>query len=136
MKITISGSLAFAQEILTLQKQLQDLWHTVLVPLETDTFTEGRSNDRHHEPEFAREGMHQHYNNVASSDAIVVANFDKNDIKWYIGGATLVEMGIACYLGKKIFILHPIPSAQELRYIQEVELMQPIIINNDLSLIK
>jgi hypothetical protein len=45
-------------------------------------------------------------------------------------------MGIACYLKKKIFILNPIPSAEEIRYVQEIKLMQPIILNGDLSLIQ
>jgi hypothetical protein len=64
-----------------LEKQLQALGHVPVLPLEAETFTAGRSNDRHHEPEFAREGMLGHYDNIAQSDAILVANFEKNGIK-------------------------------------------------------
>lgn len=136
MKISICWSLAFAKEILEIEKKLQEAGHAVLVPLEAETFLTGRSNDRSHEPEFARQWMLGHYDNIAQSDAILVTNFDKNTIKGYIGWATLLEMGIACYLRKKIFILNDIPSEEAIRYVQEIKLMKPIIIHNDLTLIQ
>lgn len=136
MKIALCGSLAFAKEIMDAEKKLQEHGHTTIVPLEAETFTTGRSNDWHHEPDFARQGMLGHYDNIAQSDGILVVNIEKNNIKGYIGWATLLEMGIACYLKKKIFILNPIPSAEEIRYVQEIKLMQPIILNGDLSLIQ
>ena len=44
-----------------------------------------------------------------------------------------MEMGVAFYLHKKIFLLNPIP---EISYREEILGMKPIIINGDLSLIK
>ena len=131
MKITICGSLKFAKEILSIKEQLESLWHEVLVPLETETFAANMANnDWSHE---AREGMLAHYDNIAYGDAILVTNYDKGGIAGYIWWATLVDMWVACYLRKKIFILNDIPSAEEIKYMQEVKLMEPIIINNDLS---
>jgi hypothetical protein len=80
--------------------------------------------------------MLAHYDNIAYSDAILVTNFDKGWIVGYIGWATLVDMWVACYLRKKIFILNDIPSEEAIRYVQEIKLMNPIIINNNLSLIQ
>jgi hypothetical protein len=77
-----------------------------------------------------------HYDNISKSDAILVTNFEKNGIKWYVGGATLIEMWVACHHRKKIFVLHPLPHHDEVRYMQEINLMEPIVINNDLTLIK
>jgi len=137
MKITICGSLQFAKEILEIEKTLQNMGHETLIPLWTEQFINWLSNNRNEWSfDFARAWMLGHYDNISKSDAIVVANFDKNGIKWYIGWAVLIEMWVACHLKKKIFVLHDIPSADEIRYIQEVTLMQPTIINNDLSLIK
>jgi hypothetical protein len=136
MKITISGSLFFAKEIVELQKKLQKLWHTVYIPSDTEAFLTWAVNDRSHQIELARKWMFDHYNNVTRSDGILVANFEKKNIKGYIWWAVLVEMGIATYLGKKIFILNDIPDEKEIRYVQEIQLMLPIIINGDLTKIQ
>lgn len=138
MRITICGSLQFASKILEIEQQLIALGHEPIVPLETEKFLAWwLPNDRSTwSSEFARAGMLGHYENISNSDAIVVANFEKNGIKWYIGGAVLIEMWVACHLKKKIFVLHNLPSHNEVRYVQEINLMSPVIINNDLSLIK
>jgi hypothetical protein len=65
-----------------------------------------------------------------SAEAILVLNCDKNNILGYIGGNTLMEMGIAFFLKKKIFLLNPVP---ELSYQEEILAMKPIIINGDLG---
>ena len=70
---------------------------------------------------------------VETNDAVLVLNFDKNGQKNYIGGATFLEIFRAFDLGKKIFLLNPIPDN-----ILKDELigMNPTIINGDLSRIK
>lgn len=70
---------------------------------------------------------------VESNDAVLILNFEKNNIKNYVGGATFLEIYQAFMLGKKIFLYNPIPEgilADELRG------FGPIIINGDLSQIK
>lgn len=136
MIITISWSLFFAKELLDLQKKLEELWHTVYVPSDTEEFLTWAVNDRSHQVDVARKWMFDHYNNVAKSDGILVANFEKKNIQGYIWWAVLVEMGIACYLEKKIFILNDLPDEKEVRYVQEINLMLPTIINCDLSKIQ
>ena len=134
MKITICGSLKFAKDILSIKKQLEDFGHEVRVPLETEAFAaENTNNDWQRD---ARQGMLDHYDNIAYSDAVLVTNFDKNWTVGYIWWATLVDMGIACYLRKKIFILNPVPKQEEIRYVQEINLMLPIILNWNLSKIQ
>jgi len=85
MKITICGSLAFAEKILEIEKELQALGHSTLIPLDTHVFlNEGAVNDWTGQPDFGREGMLGHYENIAISDAILVVNFDKNGVKGYV----------------------------------------------------
>lgn len=74
-----------------------------------------------------------HYNEIAKSDAILVLNFDKNGIKNYIGGNTLMELGFAHVLNKKIFPLNPIPK---MPYSDEIEAVRPIVLDGDLAKIK
>ncbi len=47
---------------------------------------------------------------IEANDAVLVLNFDKGDMKNYIGGATFLEMYDAYRLGKKIFLYNPVPE--------------------------
>ena len=62
---------------------------------------------------------------------MLVLNYDKNDVKNYIGGNALMEIGFAYVLNKKIFLLNPIPDIPY--YKTEIESVRPIIINGDLG---
>ena len=62
----------------------------------------------------------------------LVLNFEKNGVKNYIGGNTLMEIGFAYVHYKKIFLFNPIP---DMHYKDELKAMEPIIINRKLSLI-
>ena len=59
---------------------------------------------------------------------------DKNNIQYYIGGNTLMEIGFAHVLNQKIFLYNPIPEIPY--YKSEIEAVKPIIINGDLKQIK
>ena len=147
MKITICGSIAFYNEMEVVKVKLEKMGHEVklppshikddsgeLIPIKqyysirkaTDT-TEGWIWDR------KADAMRWHFDKVAWSDAILVLNYDKNGIKNYIGGNTLLEMGLAFYLKKQIYLYFPIP---EVAYKEEILGMKPVVINEDLSKIK
>lgn len=50
----------------------------------------------------------------------------------YVGGNTFLEMGFAHVLGKPIFMQFPIP---DMGYRDEMEAMNPRVINGDLAAI-
>ena len=75
----------------------------------------------------------EHFNSIAKSDAILVLNYERNGIKGYIGGAVLMEMGVAQHLNKKIFLLYSPPKIEDLRYSLEIQLTKPIILHGNLS---
>ncbi len=58
----------------------------------------------------------------------------KNGVLNYVGANTLLEMGLAFYLKKPIFLLNPIPEG--VGYVEEMKGLHPIVINGDLKLIK
>ena len=72
-----------------------------------------------------------HLKKVVASDAILVINHEKNGIAGYIGGNTLLEMGIAFHLKKPIYILNAI--GDNLAFKEEVFAIQPKFINGDLT---
>ena len=77
--------------------------------------------------------INNHYEKINWCDVILVVNHEKRGITGYIGGNTLIEIGVAFYLKKKIFILNPVSS--ELSYKQEIMGMRPVMLNGNLLLI-
>ena len=66
--------------------------------------------------------------NVELADALLILNYTHRDIKNYVGGNSFVEMCIAFYLKKPIFLLNNIP--ENMPYTEEIKAFYPIIINS------
>src|SRR5262245_13870114 len=54
--------------------------------------------------------MREHFPKIEQGDAILVVNDEKHGVKNYIGGNVLMEMTLAFYLHKPIFILNDVPN--------------------------
>lgn len=78
--------------------------------------------------------MRRHFHEIERADAILVVNECKKGIDGYIGGNVLMEMGIAFYLGKRIFLWNA-PSKKSPLY-EEIIGVLPVFINGDLDKIK
>jgi len=136
MTITICGSLTFFPELSKLQKQLEDKGHKVLVPksldlLKSGTFKKPETVKDRLKDEATHDFIREHFRKIEKADAVLVANYEKKGIKGYVGGNTLIEMGIAFYLGKKIYLLYPIPDMEYCAL--EIHAMRPIILKGDLN---
>jgi hypothetical protein len=137
MKIGIIGSMQFTDKMLEVREKLRALGHDAFITDLHQTMI-GKNDD-----EIEKIKLHQKYNMDAirafwrmmqGADAVLILNLDKNGIKNYIGGNTLMEIGFAHVLNQKIFLLNPIP---EMPYCKsEIEAMKPIIINGDLIKIR
>jgi len=146
MKMTLCGSIAFFDQMLDAKKQLEALGHEVKLPPTEVPDEDGNlipvakyyelrktvTDDTSWIWERKEEAMRNHFDKVAWSDAILVCNYDKKGISGYIGANTLLEMGLAMYLRKPIYLLNQIP---EIDYKEEILGMRPIVINQDLDLI-
>ena len=147
MKITICGSAGFAEEMDALAGQLKKLGHKVKsLPLEfvdgdgkrwlTKDYHKFKKTRPFNDPSFLKnhsQRIHDHFDKVVWSEAILVANYDKNGVANYIGPNTLIEMGLAFHLGKPIFLLNPIP---DVHWKEEIVGMRPNVINRDLRQLK
>jgi hypothetical protein len=67
---------------------------------------------------------------IRDNEAVLVLNFDKDDMKNYIGGATFLEMYDAFRLGKKIFMYNDIPEG--ILY-DEIRGFDPIVLGGNLD---
>lgn len=137
MKIMICGSMAFVHDMVKTKKELDRLGHRAFIPegskphLKDKDFVENLSDNL----QFCIDNnvMKRNFDLVASSDAILVLNKKRNNIDGYIGIFALMEMAVAYHLNKKIFLFNDIPHHDEHRWAQEVRIMQPIILNGDLT---
>jgi hypothetical protein len=138
MIITVCGSLTFHKEFRAAQHALELLGHTALVPISLTLIEkEGYKKPVTVEERLVAETRYnfigEHFKKIEASDAILVVNPLKYDIDHYIGGNTFLEMGIAFYLGKKIFILYELPK---MSYELELASMRPIILHGKLDTLK
>ena len=153
MKITICGSIGFYQEMEAMRDKLSQRGHEVKIPelaLEVSEEMGGGKKiyfgayieknggmdafPTNHEIWNLKEGaIRDHYEKIDWADAILVVNHEKRGIQGYIGGNTLIEIGVAFYQKKPIYILNPVSS--ELSYKQEICGMKPVFLNGNLTLI-
>ena len=133
MKIAICASMVFAEKMVQIKGQLEQLGHIVYI----SQFAEGYLG----KPKKEKERLAVHDKNehdairkfwkiIKKSDAILVLNYDRKGISNYIGGNTLMEIGFAHVLGKKIFLINPIPDIEYYR--SEIEAVRPVILKQDL----
>lgn len=140
MKITICGSINFAKEMIRVAKELEKNEHEVQMPASINKYglvdskeADAFKNDREkYIKEIKPELTRGHFNKVLNGDAILVININKKGIKNYIGGATFAEIMLAFHGNKKIYFLNPIPEEPE-TFVDELETVNPIILNGDLS---
>lgn len=144
MKITLCGSIAFYDEMLDVKNQLENLGHEIKLPpfeikdengnmipvKEYYARRKAETDDTSWVWEAKKEAMKMHFEKVEWSDAVLILNYDKNDIANYVGANTLLEMGLAFHLNKRVFLLNDIP---EISYKEEILGMKPEIINRDLT---
>jgi hypothetical protein len=72
-----------------------------------------------------------HLDEVAAGDAILVLNYEKHGQANYIGGNVLMEMALAFYLKKPIYILNDLPTDSIFQ--EEIIGLEPIILRGQLD---
>ncbi len=136
----ICGSTTFAQDMLDIKSELEKFRHEVKVPLgmEPHLIDPSFGDNLEENLKFCIDNdiMRANFNQIKDGDAILVFNKKKNTIEGYIGVSVLMEMAIAHFLHKKIFIMYEIPHFNNHRWAHEVSIMQPKIIKGDLFKIK
>ncbi|HVS58789.1 MAG TPA: hypothetical protein VHD60_03575 [Candidatus Saccharimonadales bacterium] len=125
--ITICSSASFYKQAVELQAQLQKVGYKVIIPSNAELMKKtGDFNVDHYKTWFDDANdyhkktalMRAHFDKVAVGDATLVLNYEKHGVANYIGGNVLMEMALAFYLGKPIFILNEIP--EESPFLEEI----------------
>ncbi len=122
-------------KMLELQKRLEAAGHEVFIPMPIeglDYFQDNGEKRIEAKRTFGLIGVHM--NKVEKSDAILVANYTKGEIENYIGANTFLEIGLAHYRNKKIFMFNPLPDQKYIH--EELVSFNGIILHGDVSKIK
>ena len=130
MKVVICGSMTFSKEMLEIADALKNMGHEPIIPSTVDDCLKDPTLNMNLEFCSVRNVMREHFNKIEDGDAVLVLNYDKNNVKGYIGASSLMEMGLAYHLNKKIFLLNDIPNV---RHGHEIQLMNPVILNGDIK---
>ncbi|HMT00920.1 MAG TPA: hypothetical protein PKC14_01205 [Candidatus Absconditabacterales bacterium] len=144
MKIAVCGSMVFHKEFEELKSQLDSMGHNTHIPELKLGMTDGNISIRDYLATEAKPGedltwlwkkkniaILDHFRIIEDSDCILVANYEKKGIPGYIGVNTMLEMGLATYYGKPIYLLDNVPS--EIDWMDEIYGMMPSVINFDLK---
>lgn len=138
MKITIGGSMTFAKEQIEVAKYLRGKGHEILLTDDIDSYLKDEKIKLNFEQELEISKKYDiirtFFNKIAESDALLVINHDKKNVPGYIGTSVIMEIGLAYYLKKKIYLLKEVDKNQS--YALEIALINPAILNGDLSKIK
>lgn len=132
MTITICGSLKFHEKMLEVQKELEDIGHTIYMPVKAPGVDYwAQDNSLRVKAKKGMELINEHFVKIEKSEAILVVNMTKGDITNYVGANTFLELGFAHYLGRKIYFYNPIPDQPYI--IDELLTIDPVIINGNLT---
>ena len=134
MKIAICASMVFTEKMLEVKNQLKELGHEAHISSFVNEYVGKSEKEKekitiYHKTQ--KDAIRKFYEKIKISDAILVLNYDRRGISNYIGGNTLMEIGFAHVLEKKIFLMNPIPDIEYYR--SEIESVRPVIINGDLT---
>ena len=134
MRIGVIGSMHFTEKMLEARDRLIELGHDAFVTSLAPPFvglSDEAKQQRKIEDQMERGAIREFWDLMQGADAVLVINLDRNGIKNYIGGNTLMEIGFAHVLQQKVFLLHPIPDIPF--YKPEIEAVRPVILDGDLS---
>jgi hypothetical protein len=136
MKIGIIGSMQHTERMIEVRDILQSMGHNAFLTNFAKDFV-GKTDEEKEiikiEQKNNQDAIREFWDLMQESDAILVLNLDKNGIKNYIGGNSLMEIGFAHILRQKIYLFNPIPEISY--YKTEIEAVNPIIIYGNLGLI-
>lgn len=125
--ITICGSMFFMDRYRELQKELESKGFQVEIP------REGTPEQEEDITYIRATGFDYLTNVIPKSDAVLIANFEKNGVAGYIGTSVIMEITSAWMNKKPIFLLFEPCSKQ--KCIDEINIVEPTILDGSLEML-
>lgn len=131
--------MSFYKKLVDIEEQLEKKGFEVFIPVSAQLMKEKNDFEVSHfkgvlTPEQKAQYIMTNFEKIAESDCILVINNKKNGINGYIGANVLMEIGLAFYLKKKIYIWNPIQ--EEASHKEELWAFNVTYINKNLDKIQ
>ena len=130
MKILIHASLDFVKDLVFAQNLIEGLTkHEVLLPeLTRYQYIRDEQGDDEAFTKIKNRLTKDNISNVEKCDCLLILNHNHRGIENYVGGNSFIEMIIAFYLKKPIYLLHEIPEG--MAYTEEIKALFPVIVHD------
>lgn len=138
--IVICSSAAFYKHINTVAAELAQAGYHAVVPKTAKVMAASGDYDvAHYKTWFGdaddyvkkADYMRSHFDEIDRGDIVLVVNDEKHGVPNYIGPNVLMEMCLAWYQHKPIYLLGDIPADSPFE--EEIKGMAPIALHNDLG---
>ncbi len=135
-KIFLCASMNFYGDLVRIENELTSLGWQVFIPQSAKVMKERNDFEVSHFKGVVSyvdrsKLIRKNFEEIAESDAILVINNNKNGVTAYIGPNVLMEIGVAFYLKKKIFIWNSVPETAS--YKEELLCFGAVEINQNLK---
>ena len=138
--IVICSSASFYEQVVALESQLIELGYDVVIPKTARAMKDAGDYtlrktwyDNADDYTIKADLMRAHFQEIDRGDIVLIANYEKHGQPNYIGPNVLMEMGIAFYFNKPIYILNELPANSPFE--EELKGFLPTILHGTLDAI-
>lgn len=133
--VTICSSANFYKKVVEIQGLLEEHGFKTLIPHTAEKMKISGDFDASHyrtwlvdDKDYHKKSalMRGHFEEVDKGDVILVVNEEKHGVENYVGGNVLIEMALAFYLKKPIYLLNNLPEQSS--FLEEIIAMQPVVL--------
>ena len=133
MKVLIHASLDFKNEMISAKHFIESKnkhTHVILPDLTRYQYIRDKNGDDKTFTKIKNGLTKENLRNVKDSDSLLILNYSHRGIENYIGGNSFMEMVVAFFLEKPIYLLNDIP--ENMTFTEEIKSLYPIVVK-DLS---
>lgn len=139
-KLAVCSSATFYHEVIALSYDIEKLGIDVILPKTAERMKRHADENIEAITDWSSSpaGYHgkallirEHFDEIAASDAVLVTNYTKHGKPNYIGPNVLMEMAVAFYLKKPIYVLNDKPVDSLL--IDEILGLEPTFLGGDIT---
>jgi hypothetical protein len=128
--------MSFYKELVAIEKQLEERGFTVNIPISAQTMKKNKDFDVSHFKDvfgYQEKGsfIHKNFETITKGESILVINGEKHGIKGYIGANVLMEIAIAFYFKKKIYIWNAVD--EKASHMEELLSFGVVFVNRDVE---
>ena len=129
MKILIHASLDFKQAMIDAKKYIEENSHHHIMLPELTRYQDIRDvqGDDETFTRIKNRLTKENFKNVEYCDVLFILNYSHRGIENYVGGNSFMEMVIAFFLKKPIYLLHEIP--EDMTITEEIKSLYPTVVH-------